>query len=231
MRWGLPVIRRETITCHDDFGHAKTHGFEQRYVSPTTGTCRKLVVQAVKPNKSPKVPHRSPEVPIKSHPDHAIKRAIWLLETPLWGWGILWWLVKWLFFTLKLSWSVLVIPVQILLLVYLQVDISDDSEDDIEVFSTGYYKPYVRKFQGQLWAARSRQEYSSRVALEGEKIPTHTLYPRVLVILDREKNVWEHCEDRETIIRTRFIAISYRTVDAFTRGPDENRQQALFIEE
>ncbi|OJA10097.1 hypothetical protein AZE42_07527 [Rhizopogon vesiculosus] len=231
MHWGLPVTRRETIKCHDDFGHAKTHGVEQRYVSPTTGICRKLVVQAVKPIGSP-------EVPIKSHTDHALKLALWLLETPRQGWGILWLPVKWLFFTLKLFWSVLVISalffLQVFLLVDLQVDpsdLSDDSEDDTEVYSMWYYKRYVRKFQGQLWAARSSKEYSSRVAPEGETICTKTLYPRVLVILDREKNVWEHCEDRETIIRTRFIAISYRTVDAFTRGPDENREKALFVEE
>ncbi|OAX36813.1 hypothetical protein K503DRAFT_857760 [Rhizopogon vinicolor AM-OR11-026] len=224
MRWELPVTQRGTITCHDDFRHAKTHGVEQRYVSPTTGICRKLVVQAVKPNGPS-------EVLIKSHTNHAIKLALWLLETPLQGWDILWWLTKWLFFTLMLFWSVLWSVSWIIAQFFFQIDLSDDSEDDTEVYNTGYYKPYLRKFQGQLWAARSSKEYSSRVVLEGEKIPTHTLYPRVLIILDREKNVWEHCEDRETIIRTRFIAISYRTVDAFERGSNENRDKALFIEE
>ena len=113
---------------------------------------------------------------------------------------------------------------------YAPIDLPDDSGEDTELYNTGYYKPYVRWFQGQLWAARSSKEYSSREVEEAE-IPTHALYPRMLVILDRKRNAWVKCEDRERIIRTRFIAISYRAVDAFTRGPDEEKEKKVFTEE
>ncbi|KAJ8591707.1 hypothetical protein M405DRAFT_788507 [Rhizopogon salebrosus TDB-379] len=205
MPWQLPLTRKETrpITCHDDLGHSKTHGHEQRYVSPTTGICRKLVIQAVTPSG----PN---ETPIKNHINQASKLAMWLLATnPFRGWIIFRWIATWLFFVFKLLWSVIWL-----------------------LYNTGYYKPYARDFQSQLWAARSSMEYSSRVVQEGEvDIPTHTLYPRLLVIRDKTKNEWVHCTDRDTIIRTSFIAISYRAVDAFTRGPDEEREKAVFTEE
>jgi hypothetical protein len=75
-------------------------------------------------------------------------------------------------------------------------------------------------------------EHSSRVLEEGEMdTPTSTLYPRLLVIRDPIRNEWVPCADRETIIRTKFIAISYRAIDAFTRGPNEEIEQAQFKEE
>ncbi|KAJ8582044.1 hypothetical protein M405DRAFT_854668 [Rhizopogon salebrosus TDB-379] len=184
--------------------------------------CRKLVVQAVKPSARN-------ETPIKNHTNQASKLAIWLLATnPVRGWIIFRWIVIWLFFTLKLLWSVIWLVAQL----FSPIDLADDSGEDTELYNTGYYKPYARGFQGQLWAARSSMEYSSRVVEEGEvDIPTHTLYPRLLVIRDKTKNEWVHCTDRDTIIRTRFIAISYRAVDAFTRGPDEEKEKAVFTEE
>ncbi|KAG0699303.1 hypothetical protein DFH29DRAFT_854975 [Suillus ampliporus] len=201
----LPVTRNETITCYDDLGNSKTHGLEQRYVSPTTGACRKLVLQAVNPSATS-------EVPIRNHANHTIKLAIWLLDnSPLRGWNIFKWIGIWLLFTFKLF---------------------CDSGEDKELYDTGYYKPYGRGFQGQLWAARSPMEHSSRVIEEGEMdIPTHTLYPRLLIIHDRTQNVWVRCTDRDTIIRTKFIAISYRAVDAFTRGPDIEQEVAQFKDE
>ncbi|KAG0700178.1 hypothetical protein DFH29DRAFT_983184 [Suillus ampliporus] len=159
----LPFTRNETITCYDDLGNSKTHSLEQRYVSPTTGACRKLVLQAVNPSAPS-------EVPIRNHANHTIKLAIWLLDnSPFRGWNIFKWISIWLLFTFKLF---------------------CDSGEDKELYDTGYYKPYVRGFQGQLWAAH-----------------------------------------RDTIIRTKFIAISYRAVDAFTRGPDMEQEKAQFKDE
>ncbi|KAG0700176.1 hypothetical protein DFH29DRAFT_853916 [Suillus ampliporus] len=203
MLWQLlPVSQKETISCYDDLGNRKTHGLEQRYVSPTTGVCRKLVLQAVNPSAPS-------EVPITNHTSQASKLAIWLIaNSPIRGWVIFKWVAIWLWFTFKLFWS------------------------DTELYNSGYYKPYVRGFQGQLWAARSPMEHSSRVIEEGEMdIPTHTLYPRLLIIRDRTQNVWVPCTDRDTIIRTKFIAISYRAVDAFTRGPDMEQEKAEFTDE
>jgi hypothetical protein len=72
MRWRLPVTQENTVTCYDDLGNSKTHGLEQRYVSPTTALCRKLVVQAV-------TPLSNHEVAIRDHNDQASKIAIRLI--------------------------------------------------------------------------------------------------------------------------------------------------------
>ncbi|KAG1743660.1 uncharacterized protein EDB91DRAFT_220585 [Suillus paluster] len=223
--WQLPVTQRETITCIDDMGNPKTHGPEQRYVSPTTGVCRKLVVQAV--NRS-----APSEVAISNHTSQVSKLAVWLVATPIRGWVIFKWVGVWLWFTLKLFWSLIWSVISLLVQLFSTIDLPDDSGDDKELYNTGYYKPYVRDFQGQLWAARSPKEYSSRVIEEGEMdIPTHTLYPRLLIIRDPSRNQWVPCTDRETIIRTKFIAISYRAVDAFTRGPNMEKEKAQFKDE
>ncbi|KAG2071092.1 hypothetical protein BDR04DRAFT_521378 [Suillus decipiens] len=226
MRWQLPVTQNETITCYDDLRKPKTHGTEQRYVSPTTGVCRKLVVQAVTPlGKS--------EVAIKDHINQASKTAIWLTDnSPIRGWNIFKWTALWSWFTLlltvKLSWSVASLLIQ----VFASIDMMDDIGEDTEVYDTGYYKPYARRFRGQLWAARSPMEYSSRTIEEGEvDVPTHTLHPRVLIIRDPIQNEWVPCADRDIIIHTKFIAISYRAIDAYTKGPDQETEKAQFIEE
>jgi hypothetical protein len=222
MRWKLPVTQQETITCYDDLGNPKTHGPEQRYVSPTTGICRKLVVQAV-------TPFGKSEVAISNHTNQASKIAIWLLaNSPIRGWIIFKWIVVWFWFTLKLLWTVLWLLAQYFFL----IDLADDTGEDTDVYNTGYYKSYARGFQGQLWAARSSMEHSSRIIEEGEMdIPTHTLYPRLLIIRDPIRNEWIPCTDHDIIIRTKFIAISYRAVDAFTRGPDQETEKAQFTEE
>ncbi|KAG2141183.1 uncharacterized protein EDB93DRAFT_1089549 [Suillus bovinus] len=204
--WQLPVTRDDTITCYDNSGNPKTHGREQRYVSPTTGICRKLIVQAVTPSGKP-------EVAVSSHANQASKIAIWLVANfpPIQGWIIFKWIALWLWFIVKLFWS----------------------DTQPEVYNTGYYKPYAREFQGQLWAARSPMEHSSRIIDDGEMdIPTYTLYPRLLMIHDPIRNEWVPCADRYTIIHTKFIAISFRAVDAYTRGADnEAVQKAQFIQE
>ncbi|KAG1730179.1 hypothetical protein EDB19DRAFT_1741122 [Suillus lakei] len=63
------------VTCHDYLGRPKNHGLEQRYVRPTIGVCRKLVLQAVNPSKTSKVK----EVAIRNHANHAGGLATWLL--------------------------------------------------------------------------------------------------------------------------------------------------------
>ncbi|KAG2141152.1 uncharacterized protein EDB93DRAFT_1089604 [Suillus bovinus] len=220
----LPVTTQDvTITCYDDLGNPKTHGLEQRYVSPTTGICRKLVVQAIAPSGKF-------EVPISNHTNQASKIAIWLLaNSPVRGWIILKWITVWLWFTLKLFWSVVWLLAQL----FSPIDLADDTGEDTDLFNTGYYKSYARGFQGQLWAARSPMEHSSRIIEEGEMdVPTHTLYPRLLIIRDPFRNVWTPCTDRDIIIRTKFIAISFRALDAYTRGADDEAiQKAQFIEE
>ncbi|KAG1811707.1 hypothetical protein EV424DRAFT_1327398 [Suillus variegatus] len=201
----LPVTRQDSdITCSNDIGRLTTHGQEQRYISPTTGICRKLIVQAVTPSGKF-------EVPLKDHANDASKLAIWLLtHSPFKGWIIFKWFGKSVWFALKLLWPV----------------------DTDSSYNTGYYKPYLRQFQGQLWAARSRMEYSSRVKEEVElNTRTHACYPRILMIRSPNQNEWVRCVDRDIIIRAKYIAISYRATDFYTQGPSEEEEKAQFIDE
>ncbi|KAG2130259.1 hypothetical protein DEU56DRAFT_890245 [Suillus clintonianus] len=191
----------ESFICHDNLGKVKKHGAGQRYVSPTSGICRKLVVQAVNPSKTSEVK----EVAIKNHTNEAGKLARWLLSNfPPRGWIIFEWITKWLWFNWLLLWPII---------------------------CSGYYKPYIRRFRGQLWAARSSKEHSSRIREDEEKeIRIRTLYPRRLVI--RNRNEWVLCADRDIIIRTKFIAISYRQSDICTPGSSTEREdKAQFTDE
>jgi hypothetical protein len=216
----LPFKHRDSdgdVTCYNDLGDLKRHGPEQRYLSPTTGTCRKLVVQAVTPSGKF-------EVAIKDHTNQTNKLAIWLISnSPFRGWIFFKWIGIWLWFSVKLS-----LPVFFLVTAYF--NLIDGPEEKESSYNTGYYKPYLRQFQEQLWEARSRMEHSSRVKEAVEmNTRTHASYPRILMI--RTTNGWVQCADRDIIIQTRFIAISFRRVDAFARGPDEKKDRAQFIDE
>ncbi|KAG2065128.1 hypothetical protein BDR04DRAFT_1175876 [Suillus decipiens] len=188
------------ITCSNDIGQLKTHGKEQRYVSPTTGNCRKLIVQAVAPSGKF-------EVPIKDNTNEASK----------WIWRFVW-------FTGRLLWPV------VWFLVELYFNTGDDYEDTESSYNNGYYKPYLRCFQRQLWAARSRKEHSSRIIKEEDEINTrtHACYPRILMIRSLDQDGWVRCVDREIIIHIKFIAISYRALDVYTRG--DNEEIAQFVD-
>ena len=216
------------ITCYSYPGDKKPikHGQEQIYVSPSTGLCRKLVVQSVNPNGPGE--HR-----IKDHTGGTSGLAIWLCSTNPFskGFGTFFeWIGKWLLFSLKLLWSMIWMLVQI---VY-WYDFSyfgDDLTEDSTPYNTNYYKPYTRQFWGQLWAARSSKEYSSRGRDNQEQIiPTQSLYPRLLMIKDTGDQ-WRSCTDPHTIIHTRFIAITYRAADMYTNGPNREREKEEFIQE
>ncbi|KAG2130242.1 hypothetical protein DEU56DRAFT_973459, partial [Suillus clintonianus] len=214
----------ESFICHDNLGKVKKHGAGQRYVSPTTGICRKLVLQAVNPSKTAEVK----EVAISNHANETSKLGIWLSSNcPIRGWIIFEWIRKWWLFNWLLLWPIIWFLVQL----YFTSGDDSDSEKDVGLHNNGYYKPYIRRFRGQLWAARSSMEHSSRIREEEEKeIRIRTLYPRRLMI--RNRNEWVQCEDRDIIIRTKFIAISFRTLDAFTWGsPSEKKDRADFIDE
>ena len=219
------MTRRDTgdqITCCDYLGNLKTHGREQRYVSPTTGICRRLVVQSVNPNGPG-------EQRIKDHTSQASKLALWLYSTnPFRERMFFKWTGTWLLFSLKLLWSV----VWILAQVFFPIDLANDSGEDSGLFNTGNYKPYTRPFSGQLWAARSSKEYSSRTKdKKGQTIPTHSLYPRLLMIRDPTGDQWSPCTDPVTILHTKFVAISYRAADVYTYGPNQERAKEDFIQE
>ncbi|KAG2102522.1 uncharacterized protein F5147DRAFT_776265 [Suillus discolor] len=220
MRWLLFTHKDSEITCSNDIGRLRTHGLEQRYLSPTTGLCRQLKVQAITPSGKF-------EVSIKDNTSETCKLAIWLLtHSPFKGWIIFKWIGKSLWFALKLLWPI------VWFLVELYFNSGNSGEDEDTSYNTGYYRPYLRQFQGQLWAARSRTEHSLRLKEEpGTNTRTHTCYPRVLMIRGSNRNEWVQCVDRNTIIHTKYIAISYRTTDIYTQGPHEKKEKAQFTDE
>ncbi|KAG1806010.1 hypothetical protein EV424DRAFT_1544144 [Suillus variegatus] len=198
MLW-LPFTHQDSeITCSDDIGRLRTHGPEQRYLSPTTGLCRQLKVQAVTPSGKF-------EVAIKDNTSEACKIAIWLLtHSPVRGQNFFKWIGKFFWFALKLFWPI------IWFLVEIYFNSGNSGEDEDTSYNTGYYRPYLRQFQGQLWAARSRTEHSSR--LTKEEFGTNT-------------------PDRNTIIHTQYIAISYHAADVYSRGPREKKEKAQFTDD
>ncbi|KAI9569780.1 hypothetical protein HD554DRAFT_447535 [Boletus coccyginus] len=212
-------IQDQKVTCYDYLGNPHTHGQEQRYVSPTTGVCRKLVVQSVNPQGR----H---ERRIKDHTGQANRLAIWLYSTsPFSKYTFFKWIGIWLLFSLKLFWSFVWILAQI----FLPVGSGGDSDDS---YNTGDYKPYNRHFRGQLWAARSPKEYSSRTKDKKEQnIPTHSLYPRLLMIREPSGSQWNACINPGIITRTKFIAISYSASDMYTHGPNQEREKENFIQD
>ncbi|KAG2052935.1 hypothetical protein BDR06DRAFT_914560 [Suillus hirtellus] len=220
MLW-LPFTHKDSeITCSDDIGRLRTHGPEQRYLSPTTGLCRQLIVQAVTPSGKF-------EVAIKDNTSEICKLAIWLLtHSPFKGWIIFEWIGKSVWLALKLLWPL------IWFLVQLYFGSGDSGEDADSSYNTGYYRPYLRQFQGQLWAARSRTEHSLHLKEgPGMNTRTHACYPRVLMIRGSNQNEWFRCEDRNTIIHAKYIAISYRASDTYTRGPCEKKEKAQFTDD
>lgn len=124
----LPFKHRDSdgdVTCYNDLGDLKRQGPEQRYLSPTTGTCRKLVVQAVTPSGKF-------EVAIKDHTNQTNKLAIWLISnSPFRGWIFFKWIGIWLWFSVKLS-----LPVFFLVTAYF--NLIDGPEEKESSYNTGY---------------------------------------------------------------------------------------------
>ena len=216
---------QDKVTCYDFCGSPQTHDNVQRYVSPTTGACRRLVVQSVQPSGPG-------ERRIKDHTDQPSKVALWICSTnPFVKWAFFKWVGTWLLFSLKLLWSV------ILFAIYFWLSFlpsEDGSEEDSTAYNTGYYKPYIRSFRRQLWAARSSKEYSTRIQGDNEQnIPTHSLYPCTLIIRDPIGDQWSPCTDPVTIIHTKFVAVSYSAADVYAQrdGADQEREKQDFIQE
>ncbi|KAH7885199.1 hypothetical protein F5I97DRAFT_1956269 [Phlebopus sp. FC_14] len=208
----------EKYCCYDSQLRPKKHGPEQRYMSASTGQCRRLRVQAVNPVA------RTNQVKISDGSRRSSKLAIWLIRSyPRSAGDIIPWIGKFLWFTLLLIWPF-----------------------DAPTY-TGFYHAYLMRYWGQLWAARSPKEYSTRVKeLVGHEMPTpvgvtvttrsitHGTHPRLLAI-HGEKG-WYLCDKPDIIIHQPYVAISYRQSDVFQRGADkegllrEQEQKRQFTE-
>ncbi|KAG6377748.1 hypothetical protein JVT61DRAFT_14520 [Boletus reticuloceps] len=128
-------------SCYDNQYRPSYHGTEQRYVSPTTGRCRPLVVQAVHPGRRDR-DRNWEEVDVGENTPKARKLAIWLVdnlphklvEVPLW-------LMRWAWFTLALIW-----PFNI-------------------PNHTGYYPAYLAQLEGERVHAITHSTHPRRLVI------------------------------------------------------------------
>ena len=219
----LPVSIEEQRTCRGLGLEFQTHKDSQRFMDPETGKCTELLVQAVHP--APK----TNQIKITQKIRLIRKLCISLFRSrPRSIAQILLWPFKYFFCCVAL---LLVSIVGFVLVVFWKYGKNFGGLPDREPF-TGEYPKYLINYRGQMWAARSHREYSKFDKLRDINpmpIPsgfeatmpsvTRALHPRKLVIY--RNGFWEHCEDPDVIINSRFIAISYRQSDVFERGSDE----------
>ncbi|KAG0706209.1 hypothetical protein DFH29DRAFT_825126 [Suillus ampliporus] len=164
------------------------HGKIQRYTSSSTGKCRPLTVQSVNPSLT----NDWIEQDVRSSAPPSTRFAAWLTramfnpsrETFMW-------LFVWLGYIIALLLPSLGGP---------------------HVF-TYHYNPYLMRFVGQLWAARSPREYSLR-SRTGEddglvRRVTHALYPRFLVVYDEQTRTWTTVNVEAVVRRQPYVAITY----------------------
>ncbi|KAN0080196.1 hypothetical protein V8E55_009762 [Tylopilus felleus] len=200
-------------SCYDCQYRQIFHGEEQRYVSPSTGKCRPLIVQAVHPKND--VAGRT-ETHVGDDIPNSTKLAVWLMfNPPVKLKQIPLWFMRWVWFTVALLWP---------------FNLPKNS---------GHYPAYLSKYYGQLWAARSPRDYSLRRArLGAEPVHeiTHSTHPRRLVIYDSDSRSWNISDDANIIKQQKYIVISYRYDDIVPKGtphqdPSRPALEAAFITE
>ncbi|KIO02804.1 hypothetical protein M404DRAFT_1002035 [Pisolithus tinctorius Marx 270] len=218
-----PRPEERRTTCRDLSLEWQTHKDNQRYLNPETGICTRLRVQAMHP-----VPNTN-QVKISDSVRRVPKLTVSLFRGPPSTIAqILLWPLKFILCSIYLLfWPLDGLP-------------GGGSYTDA-------YPEYLMSYWGQMWAARSRREYSifDRM-VEKSPMPTpanfsatvksitHALRPRRLAIYG--ENGWYLCENPDIIINYRFVAISYRQSDVFQRGSDdegkkrEEEQKKQFIE-
>ncbi|KIN93330.1 hypothetical protein M404DRAFT_1009027 [Pisolithus tinctorius Marx 270] len=218
-----PRPEERRTTCRDLSLRWKTHKDNQRYLNPETGICTRLRVQAMRP-----VPNTN-QVKISDSVRWAPKLAVLLFcAPPATISQILLWPLRFILCSLfLLFWPLDGLP-------------GGGSYTDV-------YPEYLMSYWGQMWAARSRREYSIfDKMVEKSPMPTpadfsatvksitHALRPRRLAIYD--ESGWYLCDNPDIIINYRYVAVSYRQSDVFQRGFDdegkkrEEEQKKQFIE-
>ncbi|KAG1720644.1 hypothetical protein EDB19DRAFT_1776035 [Suillus lakei] len=150
-----------TPQCYNSQLKPSYHGNGQRYTSPTNGKCKRLIVQSV----DPKLIDTWEERNLSSKIPPSTKLAAWLINTIINpSRDVFLWLFVW--------------PVYIFALLMPSRN---------PAFSH-FYRPYLMRFVGHLWAARSQREYSLR-SQPGEDVRcrTHALFPRFLIAVIKQK--------------------------------------------
>ncbi|KAI6030840.1 hypothetical protein F5J12DRAFT_803325 [Pisolithus orientalis] len=197
-----PRPEERRTTCRDLSLKWKTHKDNQRYLNPETGICTRLQVQAMHP-----VPNTN-QVNISDSVRWAPKLAVLLFCAPPSTISqIILWPLRFILCSLfLLSWPLDGLP-------------GGGSYTDI-------YPAYLMSYWGQLWAARSRREYSIfDKMVEKSPMPTPADFSAIYL-----------CDNPDIVINYRYVAISYRQSDVFQRGFDdegkkrEEEQKKQFIE-
>ncbi|KAG1816663.1 uncharacterized protein BJ212DRAFT_1480535 [Suillus subaureus] len=172
------------------------HGTASRYTSPSSGKCKRLIVQSVNPNLNSdwNEDNVRSNAPLSTQLAGRLTRMMFnpSNETFLW-------LFIWLFYIITLL-----------------------SPSRGPVFAA-YYKPYLMRFVGQLWAARSPREYALRARAADEddgrvRRVTHALYPRFLVVYDEERRNWTRVNVEAVVRRKPYVAVTYCYDDVINSG-------------
>ncbi|KAG0706219.1 hypothetical protein DFH29DRAFT_188769 [Suillus ampliporus] len=183
----------DTPQCYSSQLKPFYHGKEQRYTSPTTGKCKRLVVQSVNPSSTNNWDERD----IWSKRPLSTEFASWLTKTIIDPSGeTIMWLFVWPVYLFALF-----IP-------------SRDPQ------FAHHHKPYLMRFVGHLWAARSPREYSLRSQAGEDDVRriTHALYPRFLVVYDATTRTWTRVDDEAVVKQKPYVAITYYYHDMMTSG-------------
>ncbi|KAG1816671.1 uncharacterized protein BJ212DRAFT_166519 [Suillus subaureus] len=177
------------------FYHRKT----LRYTSPSSGKCKRLIVQSVNPNLN----SDWNEDNVRSNAPLSTQLAGWLCRVMLNpSYETFLWLFIW-----PIYFIALLVPSR------------------RPTFSH-YYKPYLMRFVGQLWAARSPREYSLQARAAGEddghaRRVTHALYPRFLVVYDNNRRDWTRVDAEAAVRRKPYVAVTYCYSDVINSGSTE----------
>ncbi|KAG1740681.1 hypothetical protein EDB19DRAFT_766773 [Suillus lakei] len=175
------------------------HGTTSRYTSSSSGKCKRLTVQSVNPNWTSDWNECKVQsnAPLSTQLAGRLTRMMFNPSNETF-----WWLFVWLFYIIAL-----LLPSR-------------------EPEFASHYKPYLMRFVGQLWAARSPREFSLRARVAGEddghvRRVTHALYPRFLVIYDKTKRSWVKVNVEAVAKRTPYIAVTYCYDDVMESGSEE----------
>jgi hypothetical protein len=172
------------------------HQTTARYTSSSTGKCKRLTVQSVNPSL------RSDwnEHDVQSNAPTSTRLAGWLTKMMLNPSRETYlWLFIWLYYIIALLFP--------------------STEPAFAI----HYKPYLMRFVGQLWAARSPREYSLRARAAGEddghvRRVTHALYPRFLMVYNKGERKWSMVTVDAEVTRKPYVAVTYCYDDVINSG-------------
>jgi hypothetical protein len=208
-----------TPVCYDYYLKPMRHDAQAlglpRYISPTTGKCRKLKIQASNPGPG--------EVAVSGGQRTMIRLAVYLVHhIPTSVTEVPEYFLKFLWYLISIPWTFITAPWMGLLY-------------------NGEYKRYVSRFWGQLWIARSDKEYSMHKAQlhgpssmplasgntrDNQKI-THAPYPRKLMIYNSKSATWSGCIDPTALINANYMAVSYYNADFIDKNALLETRQAF----